>query len=110
MAPAAPKTFTDLSDWAAHLPTEPPTADEPDHLSYAVPYPLGDDTAKLSAQYLAVAYMRSALELKLKTGGCLRWAQGLREDECPVEKAPDNFWRHVVREGWSYYRVSCRVL
>jgi hypothetical protein len=100
-------TFAELKRWAGELPTREPPPTEPELLSYAVPYPVTCTASQSAARHLAVTYMRSALEDRAQEG--IAWVAPLAESVTEVEKRETNFWMRVVREGWAYYRVHCRV-
>lgn len=102
-------TFEELVAWAETLPQTPPSDTPSDTFSFAVPYQTGDFEGESAARLLAVAYMRSALEFLVAERGTLQLVRTLQEDITQVEKAPDNFWGPVVRAGWAFYRISCRV-
>lgn len=101
--------FQTLLDWAASLPQgETPPSPNPETLSYAVPFKLGDAPGEAAAKTLARAYLRSALE-DVAALGPLALMAPLQESVVQVERRETNFWARVVRSGWAYYRVWCRV-
>jgi hypothetical protein len=91
------------------MPQGTPPNPTPELLSYAVPFKRGDADGEAAAKTLALQYMRSAL-LDVAELGPVCFAQPLREAVTWVEKRETNFWTRVVRDGWAYYRIWCRVL